>query len=90
MGPTMTVRDTGRDSMAERQRDICGPSVTSGAVGSPPAKETSMDRPTALTMLTHRLGGIPAPAQGLTGGSFGSCLSQKESYKRLPQSLTCR
>lgn len=27
----MTVRGTGRDSMAECQRDICGPSGTSGA-----------------------------------------------------------
>lgn len=51
--------------------------------------ETSVGSSTALTELTDSLGETPTPAQGLTVG-FGFCLSWKESYEILPQSVTCR
>lgn len=39
----------------------------------------------------HRLAGRnPRPGSGPHYGGFGSCLSQEESYKLLPQSVTCR
>lgn len=81
VGPAMTVRDTGCDSMAECQHDICGPSVTLGVALLLP-KRHQWDHLTALAILTGR---NPHTSSWLHCGDFGSCLNQNESYKLLPQ-----
>lgn len=88
-GPTMMASDTDHDSVAECQRDICWPSVTSGEAPFLPGRH-QWDHPTALAVLTDSLGEIPTPAQGLSLEGLGSYLSQKQSYKPLPPSVTCR
>lgn len=83
VGPTRTARDTGHDSMAECQCDICRPSVTSGVALLLP-KRRQWDHPTALAVLSASLGEIPTPAQGLTVGISGLVGTRMKATSSFP------
>lgn len=83
------TRDAVHKSMAERQLDICGPSVASGVALLQP-KRHQWGHLAALAVL-HRLTARKLhTCSGPHGGALRSFLSQKESYKLLSQSVTCR